>query len=168
VFHLPRFTAWTSTIVPFIGTGPRCAVPFYNSLPASIDKTAVRTLMSAKPSVESLDDDVPEKRIPSSPPDSSESHNQSHGPSHESTPSPSYGRSSSDFPFRRIRRLSATPSAPDERRVSGREPFHEKSSISLSSLSDYNGSEASHTERRFRRHWEELDSHSTGLSVTPH
>lgn len=41
----------------------------------------------------------------------------------------------------------------------------EKSPMSLSSLSDYDGSEASHTERRFLRLYEELEAHSSGIKI---
>jgi hypothetical protein len=122
----------------------------------------------AAPSIESLDNEATEKQSPTvfsnySP---TSQNLPSRSPSHESITTPTRRGIYSDLPpFRHARRLSATPSAHDERRpsLSAREPIREKSATtSLSSLSDYNGSEASHTERRFIRHWEELDSHATG------
>ena len=121
----------------------------------------------AAPSIESLDNETTEKQSPTvfsnySP----RSQNlTSRSPSQESITTPTRRGIYSNLPFRHARRLSATPSAHDERRpsLSAREPIREKSATtSLSSLSDYNGSEASHTERRFIRHWEELESHATG------
>lgn len=67
-------------------------------------------------------------------------------------------------PLRPIRRLPTTPSthaSEDKRRHSlldAAETVREKSLVSLSSLSDFDGSEASHTERRFLRLYEELES----------
>jgi hypothetical protein len=128
-----------------------------------------RVSMIANLSVESLNEDIPEKDSPIVTPTSQNRHSQSL--SAEWSPSPS----SNDTPLRRFRRLSATPSTHatstqatlDDQRISFaiREPLREKSVTTLSSLSDYNGSEASHTERRFIRHWEELETHSTGIPL---
>src|SRR5579862_586534 len=69
----------------------------------------------------------------------------------------------SDAAFRPSRRFPATPSsADDRRRESTGTEIRPKSHISLSSLSDFNGSEDSHTERRFLRHYEELESRCSG------
>ena len=85
----------------------------------------------------------------------------------ESLSTPSRLPEPPDNPLRKGRRLPATPSS----RASGDRPrstsaapdtIPEKSLVSLSSLSDFGGSEDSHAERRFLRHYEELESHCTG------
>jgi hypothetical protein len=72
-----------------------------------------------------------------------------------------------ETPFRPSRRLPPSPSTSpqDTNRSTSRPPetIREKSPISLSSLSDYNGSEDSHAQRRFLRHYEELESHCSGF-----
>jgi hypothetical protein len=74
-----------------------------------------------------------------------------------------------ESPLRPGRRLPTTPSShasEDKRRRSladAADIIREKSPVSLSSLSDYDGSEASHTERRFLRLYEELESHCSGI-----
>jgi len=78
---------------------------------------------------------------------------------------------SSDTPLRPSKRLptspTSTPARPSweghRRSLSAvPETIREKSPASLLTLSDYDGSEASHTERRFLRLYEELDSHCSG------
>jgi len=79
-------------------------------------------------------------------------------------------RMSPESPLRRARRFPATPStfhSGDHRRreSAGEETSRAKSPVSvISSISDFNGSEDSHTERRFLRHYEELESHCSGCS----
>lgn len=86
--------------------------------------------------------------------------------SRESVRTPTKGKSSSEAAFRPSRRFPTTPSthasADDRRRGSVGDEIRPISPVSLSSLSDFNGSEDSHTERRFLRHYEELESHCTG------
>ena len=96
---------------------------------------------------------------PISPPPSS------HNSSRESLVTPSKQHDSPESPLRRIRRVTATPltQASESRSMSEAPNLRrEKSPISLSSLSDYDGSEASHTERRFLRLYEELEAHCSG------
>jgi hypothetical protein len=117
-------------------------------------------------SVEFLND-TPEKVdpvTPISPPPSSRNS------SHESIPTPVKRPESPESPLRRIRRRTATPSthASGSHQTRGSmsgvtDIRREKSPISLSSLSDYDGSEASHTERRFLRLYEELEAHCSGI-----
>lgn len=78
---------------------------------------------------------------------------------------------SSEAPLRPSKRLpqspTSTPARPSweghRRSLSAvPETIREKSPASLLTLSDYDGSETSHTERRFLRLYEELDSHCSG------
>src|SRR5271155_4705644 len=78
---------------------------------------------------------------------------------------------SSDTPLRPSKRLptspTSTPARPSweghRRSLSAvPETIREKSPASLLTLSDYDGSETSHTERRFLRLYEELDTHCSG------
>lgn len=108
---------------------------------------------------------TPEKVVtPISPPPSSRN------TSRESLPTPTKRHESPETPLHRIRRLTATPSthasgSNPRRSMSGAPDLRrEKSPISLSSLSDYDGSEASHTERRFLRLYEELEVHCSGAN----
>jgi len=87
--------------------------------------------------------------------------------SQESVRTPTRPRSSGEGTgLRPNRRFPATPSThasgDDRFRDSTGTELHPKSHFSLSSLSDFNGSEDSHTERRFLRHYEELESHCIG------
>ena len=92
--------------------------------------------------------------------------------SQESLRSPSKSTpGSSDTPLRPSKRLpispTSTPARPSweghRRSLSAvAETIRETTPASLSTLSDYDGSEASHTERRFLRLYEELDSHCSG------
>jgi hypothetical protein len=94
----------------------------------------------------------------------------SRNPSHDSLVTPTKGGQSKEgTPLRRIRRLPASPSSCTSedvlRRMSGPTDIsREKSPSSLLSLSDYDGSEDSHTDRRFLRHYEELESHCSGTA----
>ena len=97
---------------------------------------------------------------PISPPPSSRNSNESIAAS-----SP---QAASETPLRPSRRLpgSPSPTVPEGRRRSMSvlmEASREKSPESLLTLSDYNGSEESHAERRFNRQCEELESHCTGI-----
>lgn len=84
--------------------------------------------------------------------------------SRESLELPAKPQESPDTPLQRIRKFTATPSTHASRgRSLSVDLLREKSPASLSSLSDFDGSEASHTERRFLRLYEELDSHCTGI-----
>lgn len=85
--------------------------------------------------------------------------------SRESLETPTKPQESRETSLQQIRRFTATPSphASGGRSVSV-DPLREKSPMSLSSLSDFDGSEASHTERRFLRLYEELDSHCSGIN----
>ena len=78
---------------------------------------------------------------------------------------------SSDTPLRPSKRLPTSPtSTPGRPSWDGHrrslsavpETIREKSPASLLTLSDYDGSETSHTERRFLRLYEELDTHCSG------
>ena len=102
---------------------------------------------------------------PTTPPASSRSSQESLGDPTKSTPG------SSDTPLRPSKRLptspTSTPARPSweghRRSLSAvPETIREKSPASLLTLSDYDGSETSHTERRFLRLYEELDSHCSG------
>jgi hypothetical protein len=77
-------------------------------------------------------------------------------------------------PLRPSRKLPGTPStaastSPVKRKSvsSSPEALREKSPSPLSSLSSYDGSEASHAERRFLRLYEELENHCTGICLPP-
>ena len=124
--------------------------------------------ISARTSIESDLNDAPEKLLstatPLSPPRSSRKG------SHESvTTHLRQTQSNASTPLRLIRKFPATPSTRaslDDRRVShsGADDIHrEKTPASLLTLSDYNGSEDSHTERRFLRQYEELESRCSGI-----
>ena len=124
--------------------------------------------ISARTSIDSVHGgDAPEKLLstasPISPPRSSRKG------SHDSfTTQTRQTQSNASTPLRPIRKFPATPSTRaslDDRRIShsGVSDIHrEKTPASLLSLSDYNGSEDSHTERRFLRQYEELESHCSG------
>jgi len=102
---------------------------------------------------------------PRTPTASSRNSQESLGDPTKSTPG------SSDSPLRPSKRLptspTSTPARPSweghRRSLSAvPETIREKSPASLLTLSDYDGSETSHTERRFLRLYEELDSHCSG------
>jgi hypothetical protein len=122
----------------------------------SIEPNITVTMASEEPVVEE------KPSPPISPP-------QSRMASEESIRTPTRPRSPIETALRPIRRFPATPSShasgDDRVRDSTWTEVHPKSHFSLSTLSDFNGSEDSHTERRFLRHYEELESHCTGNSV---
>ena len=81
---------------------------------------------------------------------------------------------SSEAPLRPSKRLPSSPtSTPARPSWEGHrrslsavpETIREKSPASILTLSDYDGSETSHTERRFLRLYEELDSHCSGTII---
>ena len=89
--------------------------------------------------------------------------------SRESLESPTKTQELPETPFRRIRNFTPTPSTNasgghHRRRSLSIDLLREKSPMSLSSLSEFDGSEASHTERRFLRLYEELESRCSGTS----
>ena len=94
--------------------------------------------------------------------------------SHESLATPNKQQELPETPLRRIRRVSgtspATGSVDNRRRIisGGPDVLGEKSLMSLETLSDFDGSEASHTERRFLRLYEELESHCLGTKTIKH
>lgn len=122
--------------------------------------------ISARTSIDSVHG-APEKVLstatPYSPPRSSRKG------SHESVNTQTrMTQSNASTPLRPLRKFPASPST--RASLDGRGPSHsgvtdllrEKTPASLLSLSDYNGSEDSHTERRFLRQYEELESRCSG------
>ena len=85
--------------------------------------------------------------------------------SRESLETPTKPQESPETPLRRIRKFTASPSThASEKRSLSVDLLREKSPASLSSLSDFDGSEASHAERRFLRLYEELEAHCSGIN----
>ena len=87
--------------------------------------------------------------------------------SRESLETPTKPQESPETPLQRIPEFTATPST----HASGGpslsvDLLREKSPMSLSSLSECDESEASHTERRFLRLYEELELHCSGIKFT--
>ena len=94
-------------------------------------------------------------------------------PSRESILTTTQPLESTDLPLKPGKRLPATPSshASGDRRpsMSGRLRISRgKSPETLSSLSSFDESEASHAERRFLRLYEELESHCSGTTFIGH
>lgn len=124
--------------------------------------------ISARTSVDSThggDSGAPEKLMSTASPISLP-RTSSRKESHESvtTQTRQTTQSNTSTPLRPLRKFPAASSTRASLDVhSGVSDYHrEKSPASLLSLSDYNGSEDSHTERRFLRQYEELESHCKG------
>ena len=128
--------------------------------------------ISARTSVDSTHggDGAPETLLsttatPISPPRTARSHDSVTSQARHTTAA----QSTTSTPLRvPLRKFPATPSTQGRASLDAHtgvsDYYHreDKTPASLLSLSDYNGSEDSHTERRFLRQYEELESHCKG------